>query len=499
VTVEPDAADSETLSARLSRQQAAFRAEGPPSAAVRRHRVDRLVAMLFENCDALTDAMSADYGSRSPVGSVMTEIMGIGSTIEYTRKNLERWMRPTRPLAAYRLFGLRAEVEPTPKGVVGIIGPWNFPVNLVALPAAEAFAAGNRVMIKMSEVTPRTAETFASLTPRYFDQAELDIVTGGADVAAEFAGLPFDHLFFTGSPSVGRLVQRAASENLVPVTLELGGKNPVVVAPDGDLTRYADRIVRARLINGGQVCLCPDYVFVPSHGVDDFIRACTSAIRDMLPSIVGSTDYCSSVNSANFERVLGLLEDAREKGANILSVTPPGEHLPDSVTRKIAPTLVTEVNSTMKITSEEIFGPVLVVMGYVRIDDVIDYVNARPSPLAAYWYGSDSDDFRRFVKHTRSGAVARNDFALHMSFPQVPFGGVGRSGMGAYHGKHGFDTFSHQRPVVGSDLPFSLTGIAGPPFTRAKAAMAAISVRSTRRKAQRRVNAYKQVRGANEN
>jgi coniferyl-aldehyde dehydrogenase len=475
------------LNARLLRQQQAFRAEGPPSAAVRRNRIDRLVAMLFENSDTLAEAMSADYGSRSPIASVMTEIMGIGSTIEYTRKNLERWMCPTGALPGYRLFGVKAEVEPTPKGVVGIIGPWNFPVNLVALPAAEAFAAGNRVMVKMSEVTSRTADAFAALAPRYFDPSELDVVVGGIEVAAEFAGLPFDHLFFTGSPSVGRLIQRAASDHLVPVTLELGGKNPVVVAQDSDVGSHAARIARARLINGGQVCLCPDYVFVAAERVDEFCQAASAAIREMLPSIIDSPDFCSSVNAANYQRVLALVEDAREKGAKIIPVAPPGESLPDSVTRKIAPTLVTNVDASMRITSEEIFGPVLVVMGYRRLDEVIDYVNDRPSPLAIYWYGKDNKDFRRFVRRTRSGGVSRNDFALHMSFPQTPFGGIGRSGMGAYHGKAGFDTFSHHRPVVGSDIPFSFTGIAGPPYTRSKAAMAKLSVWSTRRQARRRL------------
>ncbi|MCV7151683.1 coniferyl aldehyde dehydrogenase [Mycobacterium pyrenivorans] len=481
-----------SLRSRLLLQQQAFLAEGPPSAAVRRHRIDRLVALLFENADALAQAMLADYGSRSPVASVMTEIVGIGSTIEYTRNNLERWMRPRRTLPGYRLFGVSAEVEPSPKGVVGIIGPWNFPVNLVALPAVEAFAAGNRVMIKMSEVTSHTAEVFADLAARYFDPSELDVVVGPIEVGAQFAALPFDHLFFTGSPSVGRLIQRAASEHLVPVTLELGGKNPVVVAQNADIDRYAGRIANARLVNGGQVCLCPDYVFVPTERVEEFCQAASAAIRRILPSVVNSPDFTSSVNDANYERVLGLLEDARKKGAHIISVAPPGETLPDRATRKIAPTLVTNVDGSMRITSDEIFGPLLVVMGYRALDEVITYINERPSPLAIYWYGDDNDDFRHLVKRTRSGGVSRNDFALHMAFPQTPFGGVGKSGMGAYHGKAGFDAFSHHRPVVGSALPFSFTGLAAPPYSRSKTAMAKFSVWSTRRKARRRLARFQQ-------
>lgn len=482
--------DPDSLTARLERQKHAFQSEGPPSAAVRRHRIDRLVAMLFENCDAFTSALSADFGSRSPTASMLTEIVAIASTIEYTRKHLAHWMRPRLPLPGARLFGLRASVEPTPKGVVGIVGPWNFPLNLVALPAAEAFAAGNRVMIKMSEVTPRTAEMLATLTPRYFDASELDIVVGGIDVAKRFAALPFDHLFFTGSPAVGRLVQRAASENLVPVTLELGGKNPVVVAQDADLTRYAGRIARARLVNGGQACVCPDYVFVPANRLDDFCQAASAAIREMLPTVLGNPDFCSSVDDANYQRVIGLIEDARAKGARITSIVPPGEALPDSDSRTIPPTLVTNVDSAMRITAEEIFGPVLVVIGYQHPTEVIDYVNERPSPLVAYWYGRNDRHFREFVRRTRTGGVARNDFALQMSLSQTPFGGVGRSGMGSYHGKAGFDAFSHHRSVVESDLPFSVTSIAAPPFTRPKAVMAALSARSTRWRVRRRIKAF---------
>ena len=485
-----------TLADRLDRQRRAHLCEGPPSAAVRRHRIDRLMAMLADNCDELSQAISADFGARSSSATILTEVMGISSAVEHTRSHLERWMRPRRPVPGARALGIRAEVQPTPKGVVGIIGPWNFPVNLVALPAAEAFSAGNRVMIKMSEVTARTADTFAALASRYFEPDELDVVIGGVDVAAEFAALPFDHLFFTGSPSIGRLVQRAASENLVPVTLELGGKNPVVVAADADIARSAARIARGRLVNGGQACVCPDYVFVLQHKVDEFVGAASAAYRQMFPSIVGNTDYCSSVNEPNYRRVLALLDDARDKGAHIFSVAPSHEVLPDDASRKIAPTLVTNVDPGMRIASEEVFGPVLVVMGYQDLDEVIAYVNEHPSPLVAYWYGRDDHNFRKFVRSTRTGGVARNDFALQMSFSETPFGGVGRSGMGAYHGKSGFDTFSHHRSVVGSDLPFSVTGIAAPPFSRSAVMIGKLSIRSMSRRARRRINTFAQRRSS---
>jgi coniferyl-aldehyde dehydrogenase len=457
------------LQDRLDRQRRAYFAEGPPSAALRQNRIDRLIALLVENCDALTEAMSADFGSRSQTASVLTEVMAITSLMEHSRGNLERWMRPRRLAPGARMFGVRAEVQPTPKGVVGIIGPWNFPVNLVVLPAAEAMAAGNRIMIKMSELTSHTADAFASLAPKYFDATELDVVVGGVEVAAEFSALPFDHLFFTGSPTIGRLIARAASEHLVPVTLELGGKNPVVIEQGADVPRYARRIARARLVNGGQACVCPDYVFVPEHALDDFVHSAAAEFRTMFPSILANQDFTSSINEANYQRVLGLLEDARAKGAHIASVVPPGEQLPDSSTRKIPPTLVTNVDADMRIAAEEIFGPVLVVMGYRLLEEAISYINARPSPLVAYWYGSEGPGFREFLRRTRTGGVARNDFALQMSLTETPFGGVGHSGTGAYHGKAGFDSFSHHRSVVGSDLPFSITSIASPPFSRPKA------------------------------
>jgi coniferyl-aldehyde dehydrogenase len=435
--------------------------------------------------------MAADFGTRSRAASLFTEVVGMIPVIEHTRAHVAAWMRPTRIMRCARLFGLRAEVESAPLGVVGIIGPWNFPLNLVILPAAAAFAAGNRVMIKTSEITPRTAELLMNLAPKYFGPNELRVVTGGPAVAAAFAELPFDHLFFTGSPSVGALVQRAASRNLVPVTLELGGKNPVVVAPDADVRRSAARIAKARMVNGGQVCVCPDYVFVPDDRVETFVEVARDTLRAMFPAIVTNGDYCSAVNEANFDRVVGLIDDARAHGARVEAVAPSGELLPNRATRKIAPTIVRDVDDRMMIANDEIFGPVLVVMGYSRLDEAIAYINQRPAPLVAYWYGPDGEHFRTFVRNTRSGGVARNDFAAQMIPSAAPFGGVGRSGTGAYHGKAGFDTFSHQRSVVGSDLPFSVTGSAAPPFTRPMKAYADLSLRMARRRTNKRLKAHR--------
>ncbi|PXW36219.1 UNVERIFIED_CONTAM: coniferyl-aldehyde dehydrogenase [Williamsia faeni] len=472
----------------LDRLRQSFLEDGPPGIAIRRNRIDRLMALVLDNTDAFVDAMVADFGSRSRTATLMTEIFGMVSVIEHTRSHVGQWMRPTKLMRAGRLVGLHAEVQPTPLGVVGIVGPWNYPLNLVILPAATAFAAGNRVMIKMSEVTANTAELLKSLAPKYFDDTELVVVTGGPDVAAAFVSLPFDHIFFTGSPAVGKLVQRAAAENLVPVTLELGGKNPVVVAPDADIARSAARIARGRMVNGGQVCVCPDYVFVREDKVDEFVDVVHKTFREMFPTVLDNDDYSSNVNQANYDRVVGLLEDARALGARIESATPDGETLPDARTRKIAPTVVRNIDARMKIADEEIFGPVLVVMAYSTLSEAIDHVNRGPAPLVAYWFGPDGHDFREFVRSTRSGAVARNDFAIHMMPSDAPFGGVGNSGMGAYHGKTGFDTFSHQRSVVGTDVRFTITtAVATPPFGGLMRRFGDLSIASVRRRTHRRL------------
>jgi coniferyl-aldehyde dehydrogenase len=486
--VDDQIAHRERLLAILESQRSSFVVDGPPDLALRRHRIDRLVALVVDNVDAFVDALVDDFGSKSRLGTVSTEVVGSIAQIEHTRANLPKWMRATPLLRAGRAVGLRAEVQPSPLGVVGVIGPWNFPLHLVVLPCAAAFAAGNRVMIKMSEVTPATADLLRRLAPRYFDPTELSVVTGGVDVAAAFAGLPFDHLFFTGSSSVGKLVQRAASENLVPVTLELGGKNPVVVAPDADLDRAARRIALGRMVNGGQVCICPDQVFVPEDRVERFVAAAKATLAGAFPSIVSDPEYPAVVDRANYERILGLIDEARRGGAVIESVVPVGECLPDPSTRKIAPTIVRGIDDTMAIAREEVFGPVLVVRPYTRLSDVIDHVNTQPAPLVTYWFGSDGPDFRTYLNSTRSGGVARNEFGLQMLPAGAPFGGVGNSGMGAYHGKAGFDTFSHRRTVVGSDLPFMLTtSSAVQPFGRGARIVADLTLRIAQRRLRRRL------------
>jgi coniferyl-aldehyde dehydrogenase len=449
----------------LDAQKRAYLEQGAPPPDVRIDRLDRLAASLLDNSQQIADAIRDDFGNRSFAASLAGDIATTIRDIEYSRSHLKAWMRPTRPQPGYfRLVGLNAWVEPQPLGVVGVIAPWNFPVALALQPAAAALAAGNRVMIKMSELTPRTAEVVRAAIATEFSPEEVVVITGDAGVAASFSALPFDHIFFTGAASIGKHVQRAASENLVPVTLELGGKNPAVVSHDADIAAAARRIVGARLANSGQLCQCPDYAFVPRASVSAFVEASVAHVTSRLPSIATNPDYCTIINSKHFDRIVGLIADAREKGGHVTEVIPAGESLPDAQSRVIPPTLVTNINEDMLLMHEEVFGPVLAVLPYDTIDDVIDYVNARPTPLGSYWFGGDTLDFGQFRRRTRSGGVTRNDFALHCTLDGLPFGGVGGSGTGYYHGKYGFETFSHLRAVAEAPRRFSPVSILSPPF-----------------------------------
>ena len=454
---------AEDISTALRVQRLAFLRDGPPSAAVRRDRIDRLAALTFENADAFSEALCADFGNRPAQTSIMADIAASLGDASHIRRNVAKWMKPRETMGVLRSVGVRTRVHAQPLGVVGVVAPWNFAVLLLTMPATAAFAAGNRVMMKPCEITPRASVLLRELAAKYFSPEELAVVTGGPATGAAFCSMPFDHLIFTGSPEVGKHVQRSAAENLVPVTLELGGKNPVVVARDADVASAAARTARARMMNGGQVCLCPDFVFVAADQRDAFVLAVEAQFRESFPTVLDNPEHCTMVDDKNYARVVGLIEDARSKGAKVIEATPPGEQLPSAAQRRIAPTIITDVTADMRVANEEVFGPVLSVHPYETIDEVIDYLNARPSPLAAYWFGGDSKDFHTFCERTRSGGITRNDFILHALIDGAPFGGVGHSGMGSYHGKSGFDTFSHYRTITESRLPGSLMAMFVPP------------------------------------
>ena len=358
----------------------------------------------------------------------------------------------------------RAELIPQPLGVIGIISPWNYPLQLAAAPLADALAAGNGAMIKPSELTPATGELIKQMFSEAFDADHVAVVTGGVEVGEAFSRLPFDHLIFTGSTAVGRHVMRAAAENLVPVTLELGGKSPTIISRDFALSTAATRVMSAKLFNAGQTCIAPDYVLVSAERRDEFVAAAKRAVAELYPTLASNGDYTSIVSDRHYARIAAHIDDARAKGATIVEINPASE-TPDRTTRKLLPHLILDATDEMTVMQDEIFGPLLPVRTYTSIDEAINYVNDHPRPLALYYFGNDKAETARVRNETVSGGVTVNDLMLHIAQHDMPFGGVGPSGMGAYHGKTGFDALSKIKPVF-YQSPINGTGIMRPPFGR---------------------------------
>ncbi len=458
----------EDMLALLERQRQAWLSEGDVSAATRRDRLERAVDVLKTHQQRLVDAMSADFGHRSEHQSLFTDVAGSIGPLRHAQKHLERWMRPEKRKVGpfpLNLLGARARVEYQPLGVVGVISPWNFPVNLTFTPLAGILAAGNRALIKPSEYTPATSEAMAEVIAGAFDKTEIAVVTGGARTGGDFSSLPFDHLLFTGATSVARHVMRAASEHLVPVTLELGGKSPVVVGRSADLDKTTGSIMTGKMLNAGQICLAPDYVFVPRERMDAFVSSTERSVARMYPTLLDNPDYTSIINQRHFERLSGYVEEARSGGARVVEVNPAGEDFRQQPHHKMPPTLILDPDDGLAVMQDEIFGPILPVKGYDRLDEVIDYVNGRPRPLGLYYFGSDGAEERQVLTRTTSGGVTVNDVIMHVAQEDLPFGGVGASGMGAYHGFDGFRTFSHARAVF-SQSRFNVAELAGlrPPY-----------------------------------
>ena len=453
------------LEAMLAKQREVQLRDGPPSAALRRDRIDRMIDMLLSNSDAFVAAMSADFGHRSPIQSTFTDVMGVMQSAKGDRANLEKWMKPKRVGSWLgSMMSGAGRIEYVPRGVVGIIAPWNFPLSLSLSPLSQAFAAGNRAMLKMSELTPRTAELLRETVAKAFSPEECVVVTGGPDVGALFSALPFDLMFFTGGTGIARHVQRACAENLVPSVLELGGKSPVVIAPDADFKQAADRVAVGKTMNAGQICLAPDYIFAPEGREQAFADALVTSFTRMYPTLRDNDDYTSVVAQRHYDRLQSHLADAAAKGATLIAVNPAGEDFSGQSAMKIPPTIVLNANPQMTLLQDEIFGPVLPVMGYRNIDQVIDYVNAQARPLAVYYFGPEDKTCRRFIDRTTSGGVCLNDVLSHAGGDQLPFGGVGDSGAGSYHGRYGFEAFSHARSVLSSSRRFSMNQLMAPPY-----------------------------------
>jgi coniferyl-aldehyde dehydrogenase len=445
-THEPTGTRAEALSRLLARQRAAFLQHRPPSLAERRSSLKKLRAALLARQADFEAALDADFGHRSRHETAIMEMLVVRWGIDYLLKNLRRFMRRERRHVALPMRLARAYVEYQPLGVVGIVAPWNYPFSLALMPLATALAAGNRAMIKPSEFTPATSELLGAMLADTFAEDEVAVVTGDASVGAAFAALPFDHLFFTGSTAVFRAVMRAASEQLVPVTLELGGKSPVIVDRGQPLARVATDIAYGKLANAGQTCVAPDYVLLPEADVDAFVDEWGKAVATLYPDGPASADYTSIVNVRHYERLRGLLDDARAKGARVIDTGPS----PEQATRRphtLPPTLVLNVHDGMQIMQEEIFGPVLPIVTYRDLADAIGFVNARPRPLGLYYFGSSPTNQREVLTRTTSGGVTVNGTLLHYPQDDLPFGGVGASGFGAYHGIEGFRAFSHQKAV----------------------------------------------------
>ena len=445
-----DAAVRIALNGLLTKQRAAQLRDGAPSAAIRIDRLNRCIALLVDHRSEIEAALDADFGARSRLATAFTDIAGSIGPLKHARGHVARWMRTERRSTTpwiLGLFGARAEIRHQPKGIVGVISPWNFPVNLTFTPLAGVLAAGNRAMIKPSEVTPVTSALMKKMFASAFDEEEIAVVTGGAEVGQAFSSLAFDHLIFTGATSIGRQVMRAAAENLVPVTLELGGKSPVVIGRSADLATAAARIMNGKTLNAGQICLAPDYVLAPSDQLNAFVAEAKSAVGRMFPTIRDNPDYTAVVADRHFARLTGYLDDARAKGAEIVEINPAGEDLRQQPHRRIAPTLILNPTDDMKVMQEEIFGPLLPVKAYQKVDDAIDYINAHDRPLGLYYFGADNAERDRVLNQTTSGGVSVNDVVMHVAQEELPFGGIGPAGMGAYHGHDGFREFSHRKSV----------------------------------------------------
>jgi coniferyl-aldehyde dehydrogenase len=450
----------------LDKQKAAVLRDGMPPASKRIEWLDKSIDLLCTHREALNDAMSADFGHRSKDQSDFADIAVSVDTLKHAKRHVRKWMRSERraPQFPLGLLGARAAVHFQPKGVVGIVSPWNFPVNLTFGPLAAVLAAGNRAMIKPSEFTPRTSELMADLTARYYTDEEVAVFTGEADVGAAFTRLPFDHIIFTGGTSIAYHVMRAAAENLVPVTLELGGKSPVIIGRSADIDKAAARIMAGKTVNAGQVCLAPDYVFVSEDSVDRFVEAASAAVADMYPNgMRDNDDYSSVINQRHYERLKACLEDARAKGADVVEINPRNEDFSQQPHHKMAPHIVLGANDEMKVMQDEIFGPIMPVQPYSKIEDTVAYVNANPRPLALYYFGSDSKERDFVLSNTTSGGVTVNDVVFHFAQEDLPFGGIGPSGTGAYHGRDGFHEFSHKKAVY-TQTGLELLKVMRPPY-----------------------------------
>lgn len=446
---QPEQSES-ILKSALERQRRDFLQEGAVSAATRKDRIDRGIDVLLKYQGKLIDALNTDFSCRSREVTLLTDVAASLTPLKHARKHLDKWMKPQRKASSFpfNLLGGRSRIEYQPLGVVGVISPWNFPVNLTFGPLAGILAAGNRAMIKPSEFTPATSEVMSEMVAAAWSPEEVAIFTGGPEVGQAFSALPFDHLLFTGATSVARHIMAAAAQNLVPVTLELGGKSPVILSRSADIQRSIERVMLGKTLNAGQICLAPDYLMVPEELLERVIEHAQKTVSSMYPSILENPEYTAIVNERHYRRLSNYVNEVQELGVRHVVLNPAGED-PSALQarRKLPPVLIVNPSDNTLLMQEEIFGPLLPIRTYKDFDETIDYVNAHPRPLAVYYFGKDKQEEQALLSRTTSGGVCINDVIMHIMQEELPFGGVGPSGMGAYHGEHGFRTFSHAKSV----------------------------------------------------
>jgi coniferyl-aldehyde dehydrogenase len=458
-----DTPSAPDLRAILAAMKEAQRKQGPPSLDQRLRALEALERVVVQHKGAIATAISHDFGNRSSHESLAGEVFVLLGAIRHARAHLRDWMEPERREVGWVFLPSSAQIIAQPVGVVGIISPWNYPLLLALSPLVSALAAGNRAILKPSELVPETAALLRDLVTQAFAEDEVTVATGGPEVGELFSRLPFDHLLFTGSTRVGRLVMRAASENLVPVTLELGGKSPVIVDSDFSARVAADRIMAGKLFNAGQTCIAPDYAMVTAGARDAFVEACKASVAKRYPSLERNPDYTAIVSEQHLTRLRGLVADAKARGARVVELNPALESFEGA--RKLAPTLVLDATDEMLVLQEEIFGPILPVLTYRHLDEAITYINERPRPLALYYFGHDDRAIESVLSRTISGGVAVNETLVQFAQDDLPFGGIGPSGMGQYHGREGFETFSKKKPVYRQSRVSAL-GLLRPPYRK---------------------------------
>ena len=451
------------LEAILGSQRTAFNANPNSSWAERKSMLIKLGEIINANEQKFQQAISEDFGNRSFTETTIAEMAIIHGGIKHALKHTQKWMRTRKAPTAMQFKPASNKIMPQPLGVVGIISPWNYPLQLAIMPLVGALGAGNRAMIKPSEYTPRFSKLLKSVLGEVFSDDEVYVAVGGVEVAQEFSSLPFDHLLFTGSTNVGRIVAGAAAKNLTPVTLELGGKSPVIIDESVNMKLAVPRITNGKLLNAGQTCVAPDYLLMPEREIDAFSKALISKAEEFYPKFAGNPDYTSIIADSHYARLQGLLEDAENKGATLRTAGDDDTQIM-AQERRIPLTVVTNTTPDMKIMQEEIFGPLLPIVASETLEDAVQYIQERDRPLALYWFGEDKAKREHVLKNSISGGVSINETAWHVVQEDIPFGGVGPSGMGGYHGEHGFQTFSHMKGVF-FQSKFSGGKMLFPPYT----------------------------------